>query len=321
MKNVALVIMALLLIGGAYFLKTKSEQVSSLSERLSARDSSLHELESRMKEIDSRAKQDEATLAEDQKKLSAGQMTSAQLTQDLAAAQQALALELARKKAFQDQLSVLASAARDGSDPSLAGPLQNDQLRLAEVNRQLKAIEEFVKNRKSKNTLDAKTYHAQMKAQEAASRNQIKDQKSRIKELQKQLSLKRKEKFNVERTTQVATLQQSIDRETASLASMEESLRQLNVKESADTQSNNYEQQQAGTYDGDQRVALLKERSQLESDLSNLKSRAGLVKRDTSEINSKMNALRSQERDSDSKIQALNQTVARLKAELGQTAK
>ncbi len=320
MKNLVLILMATMIAGGGYILKIKSEESLTLTVDLRKKDETLSLLQARLKSLDDKVTSDEARLATDQKQL-VGQAQQAQaqatrLMQDLTTAQNALARETAHKQAIRDQQSALRLAKQSVGDPSLAGHIQNDQTRLKEVERQLKVVEESEKNRKLATKDEAKADQEQMKVQENSVQQQLAIVRTQVKALQNQLSAKRKEKYNFNRVEEVAQIQHLIDAANSTIAQMNESIQQLHQKEVSDNQSISYQGQQAASDAGDSKSSLVRERIQLQGDLANLTSRNGLVKRDGAEIAGQLNALGFQEHDADVKIQALNQTVQRLKAEI-----
>lgn len=313
MKNVVLIGMAVLLVVGSYFLKTKSDRVASLEGEVASRDASLSELQARLKELDSRVKTDESTLAAE--RASAGASRD-KLSADLAAAQLALSTEIARLQGLKSQESSLLAARAGVADPSLAGHIQNDQTRLADLNRQIKELDSSSKSQSSAYKADEKTYRAQVKEQEKVLGSQIKGEKDQLKSLERQFKDLQKKKNVFDKPAQLDSLQKQIDDTRARLSGYENENAALKSKETSDISSNAYEEERKRNYVDDQRSELLRQREQVAGDLENLKSRSDLSKRDTSDISGKIKSLQAQEHDSDVKIQDLNQTVARLKGEL-----
>lgn len=314
----------MIFISGGYLVKLKSDEVSRLSEDLRNKDGALHKLRARLAALDEKVAKEEAALVTEQKQLVGEQMQeksqASKLVQELAAAQNALAQELSHKKALQDQVQALNSPASASESPSgaalLSGHIQNNQTRLAEVERQLKNFDLSENDRKAVNLGEAKAYYAQVRTQEKNLHQQITDRRGHIKSVEKLISTKRKEKFNLNRDKEVLDFQHLIDADNTGILQVETMLQQLHQKETSDTQSNAYTEQHAAIYAGDTKSSLLEERTHLQGDLANLKSRSGLVKRNAADSARQVAVLHPQEHDVDVKIQNLNQTIQRLKIEL-----
>lgn|GEM_PF-5246462 len=313
MKNVSLIGMAVLLIVGAYVLKTKSDRVMALEGKVASQDASLSELHSKLESLDSKLKSDESALAA--ANASAG-ASRAKLEADLASAQQALAAETTRIQGLRAQELTYATERREGSSQSLSGAIQNDKTRLAELDRELKALESSSKSQNSAYKADEKAYRLDVQARIKALNAQIKGAKDEIKSLDQQIKSLQKKKNVFDKPAQLEQLQNQRGGALASLSKLESDLAELKAKEASDLGSNAYEEQQKHNYTADQRAELSQERNRVAADLANLKSRTDLSKRDDSDVAARIKAIQAQEHESDLKIQALNQTIARLKSEL-----
>lgn len=312
-KQVGFILSGALILISALFFQMRANEATRLQARLKAEDAVVAQLKLQVKMLDQKLSMTTATPAP-----TVQQDTSLkpQLQADLAVAQKDLAAAQAQMQSLHDQIEQLTAGKKSAVDPSLAGAMQNAQTRLQEIDRQLKAIDQESKNRGEANKNDAQSYHAQMRAEETQAKAQVSEQKTRVKAIETQISTTQKQRTNALRNVQIAELQTQLQLERSKLAGLDQTLQLLNQKEQRDSASNSYEQEQSSNADRDSKSVLMDEQSGLKNDLTNLKSRNDLAKRDVGDIATQINQLHGLEHDANLKIQATQKTILRLKTEI-----